>query len=252
MSHQRSSFEDMSWMFHSTNGLRGAPAVNWCPPSWAHHQETHLEPSIWNIVTAFIYWALTAHPALLQRLPIFTPHNKFMKVCHQRHFTDKLAEFGVPFHPSHFRPMKSHLQIWFPYLHPTLHHQATGKTWEELLPNIYRTRAQFKAWQWSPWYTERQGRSLKTLRWTKGGEHKRANTARFHFYETLEETNVIYSDQNQVTGCLGLRVRGGIAKGHESICRWWESSTPWPRRWFHGHAFFKIQTVHWKRVHFTG
>lgn len=35
------------------------------------------------------------------------------------------------------------------------------------------------------------------------------DAAGFHFREVLEKTNLIHSDQNQVTGSLGLHVRGG-------------------------------------------
>lgn len=59
------------------------------------------------------------------------------------------------------------------------------------LSNIYRTGAQFKAWQWSRgwtnnWYTERHGWCLKTTCRTKGDAHNRVDTARFHFWEVLE------------------------------------------------------------------
>lgn len=53
------------------------------------------------------------------------------------------------------------------------------------------------------------------------------DTAGFHFHEVLEKTNLIYSDQNQVTGGLGLQVRGGLQRSTRGIPGWGKDSTPW-------------------------
>lgn len=55
------------------------------------------------------------------------------------------------------------------------------------------------------------------------------DTAGFHFHEVLEKTNLIYSDQNQVMGGLGLQVRGRPQRSTRGIPGWGKDSTPWSR-----------------------
>lgn len=45
-------------------------------------------------------------------------------------------------------------------------------------------------------------------------------TALFSFYKVLKKVNVICSNQNQVTGCLGLEWEAGPQQGMRGISRW--------------------------------
>lgn len=68
---------------------------------------------------------------------------------------------------------------------------------------------------------------FKKLLQVKETKHKRAHTAWFHLYVTLEKTNLIYNDQKEISAFLELKWRQGQIDWDGTqgkFLGWWECS----------------------------